>query len=126
MSFELQSTKAKHRKLQIEILRKIARGEWKVNEFIPPGPAELYKVFDGEYAYGIVRRAIELLIEEDCLISINGYGVYVSPNAEVIIQNLIEQVENKIRGDMTILNEFNVLKGEVIKIVDEVFDNKII
>lgn len=125
MSFELHSTKAKHRKLQIEILQKIARGEWKVNELIPAGP-ELYKIFEGEYAYGIVRKTIELLIEEDCLISINGYGVYVSPNAEVIIQNLIEQVENKIRGDMTILTEFNVLKGEVIKIVDEVFDNKII
>ncbi len=122
MGFEIWNNEIKHRNLQIEILRLIVKGEWKPDEKIPV-PKDLYHFFDGRYSYGIIRIAIELLIEDDCLYAINGKGIYVSPNAELVYSKIVEQVLYKIKQDVEILAKLNTFKNEVIRVVDEAYDN---
>lgn len=120
MGVQTWNVNAKHRAVQLELLQKIAYGEWKVNELIPSLDT-IKKMYEGRYSYGVVRKAIDILIEDDCLEAKNGTGMYVTANAEVIIQNLIEQILGKVKKDLEILHSLNILKTEVFKLVDSVF-----
>lgn len=126
MAVDLWNANKKYRGIQIDILKDIANGKWKVGEEIcsQENLAQMYP----NVSIQSIRRATDILADDDILTIEPGRKLIVTETAECVISQLREQLYNKIKPEITRLKEFNVsendLKEKICQMVTEAYKTK--
>lgn len=127
MAVDLWNSKKKYRGIQIDILKDIAKGKWKVGDEIY-SHEKMTELYPNILSMQSIRRATDILVDDDILRAEPGRKLIVTEHAETVISQIRDQIYDKIEPEIARLKEFNVsendLKEKLCQLVTKTYQTK--